>query len=54
LSDVFADKKQSKQVGNITVIRKNYNFEVEMTFLGKFLEKYRHNAQMFKSQSRMF
>jgi len=54
LSAVFADKKQPKQVGKMPVIRKICNFEVVMTFLGKFSEKYQHNPQILKSRSRIF
>jgi len=33
-------------------IRKIFSFEVIMTFFEKFIEKYWHNPQIFKSRSR--
>jgi len=54
LSDVYANKKQSKQGGKMPEIPKIFNFEVVMIFFGRILEKYRHNPQIFKSRSRIF
>jgi len=38
LSATLAEKKQPKQVRKRPEIRKNFNFEVAMAFLGQFVE----------------
>ena len=38
------------QLATVPEIRKIFSFEVIMTYFGKFLEKYRHNSEIFKSR----
>ena len=40
------------QLATVPDIRKIFSFEVIMTFFGKFLGKYRHDPQIFKSRFR--